>query len=364
MDGKYDEWDTQRWPFGLKANSLLDSNLLDTDRFGSDKSEAYATRVGGMVGMADFNSDTKYTVFKAFAESFSYKKSVQVTEGDNTHSSVGRIVFGGALKAQTYNLSLQVPSVSLNEGKANLAKMGTLMRMAIKKTSESSDAPDSGAIQNEGGGILYFYLANLISRPHQPLQRMLTGKLIKTHGLAVIIKSVTMTVDVEMGYFEENGYLIPKVFKLDFDLELSGDEEEDPFTAGTVVPDSSRYLNKLDDSRFPFGVSYSKVNQKDKEKTECGDEVPDLVEPAAERGGESEQEVESSDPAHEAPIPESPTDGTSSGAGTSNPDGDIETDTGGDNEESNSDEETSPNPTGIEIEGYYEEDEEEPTGIS
>ena len=232
--------DLPSWPFGITGFSVADMNDFRLPSIGEDGTSSPAERRGASIGFADMGETSyRWVAYKAFVDKFSYSKSLEVENimdvaGDVTVSDVPY-----SINEQKYPLSFNVVAHSVNEGRANLIKFQNLIRFCIKKEESTS-------------GEMYVYFHNLISNPHTPSFTALARSTIKGNGKLMVVKKCAFEVDMEMGMFEHNGFLIPKVFKVDLDLEDNGGG-----TYGIKEPLNRSQLAEGDDSRWPFGIDYT-----------------------------------------------------------------------------------------------------------
>jgi len=269
-DGSYDDkrpangsgWvaDTKYWPFGITNLSLSKANI----GYGNhDGSYQYASHKGAQLALKHPpEASSKFVAFDAFIDDFSFKKEIHTTPIDGVGSGEDKIILGGASKYRGYNTTLNVVAHSVNQARANLLKFQTFIRMLPK-----SFVP--GTIVENGGAKVKAYFQNLISKPGaHAFGTPLSPNFLQTYGVLVVIKKITFTVDMDLGFFDfdspnkkSTNFLLPKAYKMSLDMEIN----DDSITAGTVVPYNSNDLGRGDSSQWPFGVEYSPVSSVDRD---------------------------------------------------------------------------------------------------
>jgi hypothetical protein len=217
-----------------------------------DSSDTYAENKGAMIGFAD-TAGSKYVSFKAFIDKFSFSQEQQTGVIKNDAEGVDLALFGGGIKHRKYSISLVVPSHSIEEARANLAKFQLLCRFGIKK-SESLTLNNAKTVSLDGdAGILHAYFQNLISTPHTVSSDALSSSKIKNNGVKCFIPKLELSAEMDAGFFEFYGFIAPKAYKISFDLEIADLET----SKHGKVPISSSKLGFGDKSNYPFGIEYT-----------------------------------------------------------------------------------------------------------
>lgn len=192
------------------------------DRSGNDGSSMYAAgkvdadgkyvRSPAYINFYSLNSEKRLS-FKAFLDSFSI--SLNNEYGIEDTSGVKIVVKGISLF--TYNITLNVPSFSVNESMNNLAKFQDLERMiSIDKTKYQTELTAGKTFIDPK---LYINFSNLIQdgsfdcRLHDVKY---PGN--DTANLHCIIKTLSFSPDLEAGFFEYNNNLMPKFYTLSLDI--------------------------------------------------------------------------------------------------------------------------------------------------
>ena len=255
LDGKsgdYNSFDTKYWPFGI----TMDSNEANGTDF-KETSNNYAKNKRAYIGFANRKGNSMYASFKAFIEKYSFSQETKISELANPAGTVDRIVIGGGIKHRRFSVSLTVPAESITEARANLAKFQMLCRFPVKSTSanEGNVVSDLVLSSRNVGVSLYAYFQNLISKPHEVTDAgSLDYNTIKNYGWYCIIDKLDFSVDSDAGFFEfSDGFLAPKVFKINLDLKIN-DIALGRFGASPTNKDK---LSTGDDSKWLFGIDYT-----------------------------------------------------------------------------------------------------------
>lgn len=206
-------FDSRGFPFCIlpKANKILTSYAQGVRAYGSNK----RLKLGICINDSDITQKDNpyitqnYCVFDAFIESFSYEKKQEVTTDANWQDPVASTYSIGAAGEISFNLSVNIPSYSVVDGEANCMKINSLFRM-IPIYYYKPDLP---------GGPVKVLLNNIIK---DPKSRGSNGNYdfsdIFKNGLACEVASMNINIDGEAGFFEYNGFFIPKGMKLDLQL--------------------------------------------------------------------------------------------------------------------------------------------------
>jgi hypothetical protein len=207
--GYWNALDTKCWPFGVTGFSKLsDLNNLLREKNGMDGSGVYATKKGAAIGFASNDVD-RWVAFEAFVDSYSVKKEIAFNRKPNPQGGVTVYEIGGGVKDNSYQLSFNCVAHSVNEARANLKKIQDLIRYPIRGDD----------VESTGNGKIVVYFRNLIGGS-KPLafgdQPTLTA--IRDYGILCAITKIDLAVDDELGYFDYNGFLFPKAFKVSMGL--------------------------------------------------------------------------------------------------------------------------------------------------
>lgn len=247
------------WPFGLRVSNgnygtlnLRTINSYPNPRANKDGSDAYAKSKKAFLAFSTINSDiNKWVVFKSFLESFSYSKNLGYRElKSQALSGNGSILINKPERNYNFKFKINVPAHSVNEAINNLAKINVLFRMCLEFIPNAA----SGEKKSFRKGQLYVSLANLI---HNPASNKIpdsypNSQTVIENGLKCVMKSINMDIDTEMGFFEFGNHFIPKMFTLDFDLELVA------ASAYGSMFETNGLLGNADSAKWPFNMDYIK----------------------------------------------------------------------------------------------------------
>ena len=218
----------------------------------------------GLENSAAANSTRKRWVkFKGFIDSFnrSHKVKVPLQDGDKSR------VLGNPMDmdAETtfesldYSMKIMVPSSDISEAKKNCAKIQYLMRMFFKKYTPSTltrQSVDIGATKH----ALKFYSPSFIESPNTTKYFANDFKTMYNNSLDLFMTDLGIDIDIEAGFFQEKGYLWPKVFTVDLKMSYMSDDLIKNYSLSggkyEMLP-SSTHPGK--EHLFPFARQTSKI---------------------------------------------------------------------------------------------------------
>jgi|TARA_R110002074_G_scaffold399665_2_gene593298 hypothetical protein len=215
---------------------------------GTDYSFNYAHDKGIMLYIYDQNLDTSIS-FKAFLKSFSLSTVIKL---DKSGETSGKEVDVGGLGI-TYSVSLDIPSLSVDDAMVNAARLEELDRMCGVGSEIFSSSGKS--VRFNIAAPKYVLLANLI---HNGLYRekhaIQYSSQVKTYGAKCFFTSNGWSVDTTMGFFEYNNKLWPKAYeaKLELSVRASLDNGKN-ILRGFDENESDQYA-VTDLRTWPFGV--------------------------------------------------------------------------------------------------------------
>lgn len=182
---------------------------------------------------------TNVIKFFGFLESFQYSKDQFVKEFDTSQPNITIPIFGSSAKID-FNFKLNVVSDNVNDALRNSAKLSYLFRMCIL----------GGDIKNK------ILLSNLIKAPsYSGANNSYSLTSTYGNGLAVNIQSISLDLDLEMGFFEYDSFFIPKSFSLDFQTQVVG-SDMGKLIVDNDLENNKKLLSTADSIRWPFGINY------------------------------------------------------------------------------------------------------------
>ena len=149
--------------------------------------------------------------FKPFLESLSYEKTVAIKEESSFFNI--QITTEGIEKI-TRKLAFNVVAVDVDEAIDNHARFQKLLRM-LTPTNVNSDSKVKNVSR------VYVYFANLISSVNINNTPPKNYSDIIDRGLQFDTKGLDYSPDMELGFFEHNGLIFAKAFKISMDLMLT-----------------------------------------------------------------------------------------------------------------------------------------------
>lgn len=284
-NGHYVTGDNGRFPFGTltKTPGFLELVGGSADYSTSDMNEMdYRLQGGGSTSNNSFlfislqvDSDKakdsaatdsarkRWVKFKGFVDSFnrSHKVKIPLQDGDKSR------VLGNPMNmdAETtfesldYSMKIIVPSSDISEAKKNCAKIQYLMRMFFKKYTPSTltrQSSDIGSTKH----ALKFYSPSFIESPNTTKYYANNFKTMYNNSLDLFMTDFGIDIDIEAGFFQEKGYLWPKVFTIDLKMSYMSDDLIKNYSLSggkyKMLP-SSTHPNK--EHLFPFARQTSKI---------------------------------------------------------------------------------------------------------
>lgn len=166
-----------------------------------DYSDNYTDNKKGRIFIS--NGEKKVN-FKPFIDSFSF------TFSNDTTTNSSEKIFNKTLKAEKfkeskYSTSFNILAANVNEAISNHNKFQILMRMIAPSLGTSFSEPKK----------IYVKFSNLISNSGQIGKINMSETQILQEGFRGIINDLKYQPDMEMGFFEFNGMLFAKAFKID-----------------------------------------------------------------------------------------------------------------------------------------------------
>ena len=246
--------DSKGFPFCVpySANRINTSYAQAVRTYGNNKRIKFGICVNsGEITQNDNKYITlNYSTFDAFLESYSYDRLQKVKDAPNYKDlSSNRKDFLGSGQT-SFKVSINVPSYSVVDAEANCMKINSLFRMCGTQKTEKF-----------AGGPVKVLLGNLIKAVKKQKSN---GKYnfsdIYANGLPLYVTSLNVTVDQESGYFENNGYFLPKLIKLDMEFIYNKN------SAGLMIYDTNeenpqrKLYSSSDSPNWPFGVKYTNAD--------------------------------------------------------------------------------------------------------
>jgi hypothetical protein len=245
----------------FRPNNFGDYHLSDVFAGGTDFSEEN----GNIVYIACVNLDRGIAI-KAFLNS--YKLNVtKVVEFEEDEGMIAKIPkeYGTDLN---YQISLDVPSYDVLEAKNNLAKIEELQKLLAKIGSKVSNIfPDVRV------PFFSVWFKNLISSGKNyvtyPTPQSVTINQIINCGFICIIEKVKYEPDMDAGFFESDGLLLPKNIKLNLELKYGVEFDTNDFKnlrdeintrqlSPSYTPlfsfKTNGHYNSKDKGVFPYGI--------------------------------------------------------------------------------------------------------------
>ena len=255
-NGGYPEnlFDARGFPFSIPYNfALLGQNYGNNLGYYPQNKRA---KIGICLNKSDISRRNNpkilknYVTFDAFVESFSFERKQPVSISQPLGDLGEEKYTFGANSAIIYDLSFNAVASSVNEAKANCMKLTTLFRIA--GMGQKGETPK---------GQMKVLFSNLIKNPKR--QRS-NGNYdfgdIYDNGLDCFTNGMDVSIDQEMGYFEESGYFIPKAYNISMQLVfIDGNVGKiiETELEGFEGPEDFLNNQESDSVYWPFGIKYS-----------------------------------------------------------------------------------------------------------
>jgi len=210
------------------------------------------------------SSRKRWVKFKGFINSFNrdHKVNIPLQDGDKSR------VLGNPMNmdAETtfesldYSMNITAPAADLQEAKKNCAKIQYLMRMFFKKYTPTKLTRVRATDTRSSKHALKFYSPSFIESPNTTTHYANDFKTMYGNSLDLFLTDLDIDIDIEAGFFEENGYLWPKVFTIDLKMSyMSGNLIKNYSLGGGVYEmlPSPEFAEK--EHLFPFPRQTSKI---------------------------------------------------------------------------------------------------------
>jgi len=220
-------------------------------RLGSDKSHYYSDHKGVYFYIYDRFSEVAVGL-KSFIKNFSIDFKFSLSETKNNQIRIQKAESVGI----QYSLGLSVPALSVDDAMVNSSRMEMIQRF-VNKTAVGESMP-SAVPTNE---FHYVLLSNLIHNGNYQ-KRILpkTADDLIQYGCPCYLSDFSFKIDKDFGFFEHRSKLWPKLYEIDFKLDVMN-------MVANEEGDASNYLirsysesggispKEATSGTWPFGVS-------------------------------------------------------------------------------------------------------------
>lgn len=191
--------------------------------------------------------------FKPFLESLSYEKTANVKENSLFYNIT--LTTKGVEKL-IRKLAFNVVSTSTREAKENHKKFHKLLRMLTPTTTPGNNT-------KQGKTEVYVYFANLISDSLPSNTPPTSFDNIKDNGILFNTNGLEYSPDLDMGFFDDNGMLFAKSFKISMELtETSPKNRKTDWVDALPTGSASRVaLTNTPGSLFGFPTTFKFENK-------------------------------------------------------------------------------------------------------
>lgn len=233
-----------------KYQILHDFQSSNSLALGTDYSYDYVKNKGIMLYFYNeaLQNDIISISFKSFLESFSIGFSTKYSDIEGTEDTIGTLED----YAINYDIKLKIPSISLNDARVNASRLEELNNL-IKPRFENLSGQKVPVNSSLTTRVL---LANLIQNGSYTEEHDInTPSLIKKYGLRCYIEQISITADVDQGYFEEYDKLFYKSYDLDLSLQVFLKQDDQINNKRYIVGFDGGLYNDEDVKTWPFGVT-------------------------------------------------------------------------------------------------------------
>lgn len=215
---------------------------------GTDYSYDYAKNASGLIYFYNDAVETSVVTFKAFLESFSINFGVEFEEESQSPGLSGK---PKDFKCE-YQITLKVPSISVNDSRLNAARFEELNIMMAPRTERFPDGKPHNRNVN-----LRVLMSNLINNgSYKKEHKIDSASLVKKYGLRGNIESLSFSGVPESGYYEYGNKLFFKEYSINFSLKVhfNNDDQISSLKYAVGFDQNSGAYDEDDIKTWPFGV--------------------------------------------------------------------------------------------------------------
>lgn len=215
---------------------------------GTDYSYDYATDASAMIYFYNDAVETSVITFKAFLESFSINFGVEFDEEDKSPGKSGKPKDFNC----EYQITLNVPSISVNDSRVNAARFEELNIMMAPRTERFN----TGKLNNKNINLRVL-MSNLINNgSYKEEHDIRSASLVKKYGIRGNIENLSFSGIPESGYFEYGNKLFFKEYSITFGLKVHFDTDDQISSKRYAVgfDQGSGVYDPEDIKTWPFGV--------------------------------------------------------------------------------------------------------------
>lgn len=286
INGQYSNLDSMRFPFGIAVGTgdgYLENGTQNKIDYTTETVNEldYRLEGGGASGQNSFlfmstmvnknkrrnstrgaSTRKRWIKFKGFIDSNVRDFKVNIPKSaENQNRVLGTpidISSPTTFDQLVYTMKVTVPSASLEEARKNCGKLQYLLRMFFKKFTPTDDSGNLGTSERLA---IKVYSPSFIESPSTTRHFANDFNTMYKNALTLFITDLDIDIDISAGFFEEKGYLWPKVFSLSMTLQdNSGDLIKNyKYRRAKYSILSSDGIYKGKEHLFPFPRKTSKI---------------------------------------------------------------------------------------------------------
>ena len=237
LDGHFSKGDTSLFPFGIKVtfdqSKNKESMVYEPEPALNGKLDFSISKMNDVNNLSSFvfislphnpesTTPHRYVKFKPFINNFSRTAKTKIELAPTANSTIhSRVLQHGVTPDMTeYNLSIDIPSESLEEAKKNCGKIQYLMRMFYKKYSNGLETIQKGRADLRIEDVkqkLMVYVPSMIEMPNAGAPTDAPTSMF-ANAVPLYLKDMKFNIDMEAGFFEVGHKIYPKAMSLNLNF--------------------------------------------------------------------------------------------------------------------------------------------------
>ena len=214
----------------------------------------------------------RYVFFKPFLESFSREVKVDANISVSKHLDLDQAFQYSTYNGIDYKFKFNISADDIEEAKKNCGKIQYLMRMFFKKNNDDDKYP--GEINKKP--YLSVYIPHMIEKAKANRAPQFNFASALDNSVTMIPDTMSFEISSELGFFEENDKLYPKVMSIEMSFVLEDVRSLNPFRKFKSghenfysidydpYPEEQSFLDNINDENpilFPLNIKYANVTK-------------------------------------------------------------------------------------------------------